>query len=180
MKSLKDHLKESRENPENIAPLLRGHRERFEEKLDKSKPSSVFSRQNPNWLFAAAASLLILISLFTWQWSQENTDPTLELSEASPVHAEMESYFRQKIDQKNTLFENNRDSVLIHYGFRLQELKTKYQRLETVHASHPGDQRVVQAMIDNYKAQLKILESLQRYIEMKKQIKSQNNEYNSI
>lgn len=180
MKNLNEHLKAVRKDPEKFVPTLRGHRERFEEKLDEDKNSSWFRMQSPAWLIAAAASLLVLISLFTLQWSQENSEATLELSEVSPVHAEMENYFQKQIDQKSTLMENTRDSILTRYNFRLLDLRKKYDQLESFHHRHPGNQKVVQAMIDNYKAQLSILESLQRYIEIKKQYNSKHNEINSI
>ena len=169
MKELKEILNNSQANGAEHTPPLTGHRKRFEDKLRKKEHQPFFNRNNPFWLYAAAASLLLLMGTFVWQWNNEELPESIVLSEVSAVHAEMESFFKDQIKQSRTEVEMSADSLVQKYLLDLKKLDYEHKKLESIHSKSPGNEKIVSALIRNYKTRLQILESLKRYIERNKQ-----------
>ncbi len=51
-----------------------------------------------------------------------------------------------------------------------------YDKLEQALAANPGNQQVVDAMVDNYRNRLRIVELIQKYMEISNNLKNKQHE----
>jgi len=180
MEELKDKLNQKPSEWPNSQPLP-GHRERFENKLLINRSNRFFGPGNPFWMYAAAAVLLVLIGTFAWTWNRENIeDQTTEQAGNSQKFAAMEHYFNAKIKDDGDL-RSSEDSLVQFYLLDLKKLELQQEQLEAKLELNYGNEKIINAIIENYKMRLSIMERLRRYIKIKNQRnEKQAQEFESI
>lgn len=172
MDKLKDHINRSSIPEANTPP---GHRERFENKLLSKEKKPFFNQGNPFWMYAAAVLLVLLIGTFAWNWQQEQPpQTTMGLADVSFEFAEMERYFQHQIEEHQDIKQSN-DSLVNFYMADLRRLENEHEFLETQLSKSFGNERVINALINNYKTRLTIMEKLRRYIKIKESRKNEQN-----
>lgn len=153
----------------------KGHEERFMERLQQEQPAPANRRSAKvvpmgTWWAAAAVAAILLIGFALGRWSgNENGDSAPQVAEAadldevSPEKAEVEYYFIMAIAEKKKKLEKYgglaRDDIQQSLKM-LEELDAEYEQLRKELAKNFGDTRIINAMIRNYQARLKILTRL--------------------
>jgi len=106
----------------------------------------------------AAAVLLILgLGIVIGRFAGQPSKTELALSDISKEYAELEYFYTQKINQKVNLLKNRQldEKALSDIKELEQEFETLKQELNT---SDSQDEQIIQAMIENYRTKIDLLE----------------------
>ena len=141
--------------------------DRFEAKLGIRMPEQkkTFSLK---WYYAAAAVVLAFgLGTVWYQIRLENYKADqLGLSDVSYELASMEHYFTDEIARRMAQVDMNSPEVE-RYLNDLEKLEKEYDMLVGVLNEQFSNERVIAAMIQNYKLRLQILENLQHHLQLK-------------
>jgi hypothetical protein len=163
------------------------------DKIMVQKPLSV---SKPLWIrlsrYAAVAAITLLISFITGNYfsSPENNEslPVANNSETkameynNPELEEAEAYYSSMVNSKIKeigILTVNNPEVKMELDYDLQELEQIYMELKEDLADNAGNEDVIEAMIQNYRTRLDILEGLLKSLKNEKQ-KLENHENNSV
>ena len=142
----------------------RGHQLRFEERLDKELHKK---KKNWTWL-AAAASIILLISIGFFQWNGNETHKPIAIQNEEDNNQfplkEAENFYENSFETQFAViadaYKGHESKQMIEESMLLiKELQLEYKQLEKDFKT-TGDQRVATAMILNYKSRISILEEL--------------------
>lgn len=106
----------------------------------------------------AAAVLLILgLGIVIGRFEGEPSETELALSDISSEYAELENFYTEKINQKVSLLKNQQ------LGERalsdIKELEQEFEVLkQELNATDAQDEQIIQAMIENYRTKIDLLE----------------------
>ena len=173
MKDLEKMIRENKEFLTDHEPPT-GHFERFEKKLAVQNRRKKKIRLTYRISRVAAVGLLVIMSSL-WVYNEFLTKDVkyMNLGDLNKEYGEVEFFFTSQIESK---YEELKD---INFGgdedFKknmLEEISTMdsvYTRLSREMAENPGDERIVEAMIQHYQTKLnvitEILERLKEYKE---------------
>jgi hypothetical protein len=156
-----------------------GHQMRFRAKLLNEHGSPKRRSVLPMWVIGlAAASIILLISssvIYNIGSANDAATSTRGLSEVSPQMNQVESYFVNQIKERTKnldLADPEIKSLVIRYS----KLEVEYQKLTSVLNRDFENDKVIDAMIDNYKMRLKILEGIKIKMELNQKTKTRNND----
>lgn len=170
-KSIDNRFKELQNQFDINEPQI-GHFERFSTRLSQNKESK-FNFWKP---LAIAASLLLLIS-FGWPYVFTNS---LDLKDVSPKMAETQSYFVSVISQElkkiNGLETANNKKVIKDALAQINILENDYKKLSIQLKESDENNRIINAMIDNYQKRIAILKSVLKRINNIKETKKISHE----
>ncbi len=157
------------------------HLKKFESRLDELHPKVYKLR---DFLKYAALFLLpIGIAVAIFMLENSNQDQLAEAEEkveqTLPL-AEAEMYFKQTISKKqeslvNQYSDSESKEVVAEYQDLITELEQQYMQLEKDLAIS-GDERIVIAMIKNYKTRIELLEELILQLNYINHLKNQKHE----
>ncbi len=157
------------ENKPNGEPLP-GHEERFEMRLLKNveqKKSKVFQM----WTYSALAAAAIIAVVFTVVLKsdekispQENMAVT-KLSDVSYEMSQIEKFYTEKLAARTVNYASP-DIQVKRFQEETSRLEGEYKVLERILSKNPSNEKIINAMIGNYRFKLQILESLQKYTEI--------------
>lgn len=162
MSKLNQFIKDNKEHISSF-DLPQGHLSRFQKKLDKQKPVDKIYWYS----MAAAVALLLSLSIFIrYQQKQTkeiaDTKRLISLSDVSPQYKEVEEFYRQDLYRKINEFQqlnckiNQEQKEMIHN--ELQQLDIVYQSLQEDLKQNRQDERIINAMINNYQYKIEFLE----------------------
>lgn len=177
MKDNLENIFKKRENQFDIKEPDFGHFERFEAKLNQSKPKKRGKLLKLIITLSAAASILLLVGV--WLGSSFS-NKGMELANVSTEMKETQSYFINTINKELELIENERNedtNIIINDGLnQLKKLEDQYHKLTLELKESDENKRIIYAMISNFQQRIDVLQSLLTQIENVKKIKTQNNE----
>jgi glutaredoxin-related protein len=157
---------------------LPGHEERFEMALLKLKENKQVKRM-PRWPWialaaASVAAIIVAIVVKEVKVTNEYADK-VKLSDVSGEMAAVEEYYhdRLQMDYSNM---NSSDANVKRFLADIKRMEDEYKMLEETLAKNFRNEKVTQAMVNNYKIRLRLMEQMQKYIEIQNQINTQNNE----
>ncbi|GAA4277768.1 hypothetical protein [Aquimarina mytili] len=178
---IRELLKQDKQLPSER--INEGHQERFMDRLDKELPIKATKSVNYSWLKIAASIVVILsVSLMTFNQFQNKVPDTTDivdnteiknatvllnkqsspLAEISPKYEEMENnvltLIKVKLSQI-TIDDTNRELVE-SFMVRLKNLDIEYQSLNKELMEVGPNQQSVEAMIENLKLRLSLLNRL--------------------
>ena len=165
MSELEDFIKKNKEQFELQEPTD-GHLERFIRKLDKeeeSKKTSVVTF----WRVAAAIIILVAVSVSVLLPRFNTTDDvqyaSMTLGDVSEDLAEVELYYESKLEKEyealNELSQS--DPEVKAYMDELEKLNEVYKELESQLYSSASHEKLVLAMIENFRLRLSLIEKLE-------------------
>lgn len=144
----------------------------IEEALDDSQKFS--QRKFPVWNITrwAAAILLVAVAGYTVYFSTIGTadESGISLHEVSPEMAETEYYYSSQVNQKLELIKTSGVQIDPLVFEDIQTLDSAYQDLMHDLRDGADNEEVVEAMIENYRLKLAILERILKEIDKKKSI----------
>jgi len=168
-----------------------GHFERFQAKLNAEGKRKKFNF-NMVWKVAAAAVFVLLATNQAYIYFSadkngilvENSSAPITLASVSAEYGEVEFYYTSAINQGL-----NQWNKLAADGFisateqevmntEMADFEERYKSLQNDLAANPNDERVINAMIEYYKAKAEIIEMIVNKLEEVKQQKTKNHENN--
>lgn len=127
---------------------------------------------------AAAAAVLVAVSCYIGFQAGAQSEVEKALSDFSPEHAEMERYFNEQINAKMAQLVSYQKDETVRTD--LKELDAIYVELKAELKEAPvhGEQKVIEAMINNYQTKLDILEHVLEKVNTteKTNLKTEENE----
>jgi len=153
-----------------------GHFERFQEKIKAESEVRSF-RWNTVLKIAAAVVFVFLAVNQARIWLAPKEAGQVTLGSVSPEYAEVEYYYTSSIQTGlHTLNSLANDGVISKAENEMmqQEFQTfgsRYQSLQNELKAHPGDERVINAMIEYYQDKLNIITMILNKLQ---EVKQQN------
>jgi hypothetical protein len=163
MGKFEKYMEENRESFDNY-DLPEGHENRFLSKLSKKKSSIGLKI----W-YGAAASLIFLTMLsyfakdFIFERNFINSNSKIvSLSDISSKYREVEEYYQAGIDEKIIEFKHldcvvDQEQILL-IDKELAQFDKNYQNLQIELKNNMNDERIINAMINNYQTKIRFLE----------------------
>ena len=195
--TLKDFIDDNRDDLDGNTPP-EGHLERMKARLGENtsassnEPKVISFEVRKLWYAAAAAAAIAVIVVSVWM---TNSDPSPQVAEhptpietpttfaslgdVSPEMAEVEDYFIQSVSTRVQLVDNYdqpSESFVQSCLGRLAALEIDYSELKKDLSANSNDQRVINAMIQNYRIRLQVLDQLLQQLELNQHRKQEKNE----
>ncbi len=160
---------------------MKGHEDRFLEKLSAAQGVVSIKRTKRNWWrpLSIAASVVLLIGLgigfLTEPISVEN-----KVAKISPEASQTHFYFANLIEEQVRELEKQ-DSpetrkIIEDTMAQLQKLEQDYKRLEEDLLNGGDSKLILSAMITNFQTRIDLLEEVMNQVDIIKNIKSHNDE----
>ncbi len=185
------------EDPGTQDKLNAGHRERFEQKLDRSLPKK--KESNTFFFMKIAAVFIVALGIGLFYFSTRNVggkdtqivdtpeqeeidelynESQFQLSDISPEFKEIESYYLAGINMELAKLEVNNDNKALIDAFMLQmeELDKEYQRLNAELQEIGPNEQTIEAMIANLQLRMDLLRKLKSKLNEIKQSKNKSYE----
>lgn len=185
------------EEPGTQDKLSAGHRERFEQKLDRSLPKG--KKSNRFFFLKIAAVFIIALGIGLFYFGNRNEGGTetqivdtppeesideiynesqFQLSDFSPEFKKIESYYLAGINMELAKLEVNNDNKALIDAFMLQmeELDKEYQRLNAELQETGPNEQTIEAMIANLQLRMDLLRKLKSKLNEIKQSKNKSYE----
>ena len=148
---LKEYIKEHREELDSEFPS-EGIWDKIERRLDQDEKPKVFSIQR--FIPYAVAAIILVGAIFLWP----SNDPKIVIEDFTSDFSEVENYYLVQVNDKlNDLEKYEIDPDLME---EVSDLKKEFDelKLEMGVGADPGV--VIEAMIENYRLRLELLEDL--------------------
>jgi len=166
MSELEDYINKNKEKFSAEEPTD-GHLDRFIRKLDKEEDSKRSSGVT-FWRIAAAAIIMVTISVSVllprFNGPEDVQYASMSLSDVSDDLAEVEMYYQSKLEREyaelNSL--SKTDPEVKSYLDELENLNELYQELEEELYTSGSHEKVVIAMIENFRLRLELIEKLEQ------------------
>jgi alpha/beta superfamily hydrolase len=156
---------------DNLEKFILENRESFDDAVPGLKVWANVDRhlnQRPNqrivWMkrlrVAAAVAFLLVAGGVIGAHLANVHNEAKSLADISPEHAEMERYFKSQVNDKMAQLASYRQDTFVKPD--LQELDTLYEQLKTELQNAPegAEEKIIQAMINNYQTKIDILEQV--------------------
>ena len=159
------------------APEL-GHQLRFLDKLNNGVAKTNKRRTVWKPLLAIAASLVLMISFFTY--TMQNSSDLHELANVSPEMATTQDFFTNTIatelEKLDEVKSPETQKLVDDAIFQISILDAQYLELKKDLSESGNDKRVIFAMITNFQNRIDVLQSVIQQIENVNQLKNNQNE----
>ncbi len=162
MKNIEDIIKDHKDFFNEAEPR-EGHFDRFTRKLEMRFRQTAPRRSIvPYLLKAAVVTLLVtLSSLWTWEHFIRPDRNRMALGDVSPQYREVENYYVHQVN----LMENELGSIDIMSNSEqkstlmkeIQGMDSVYVQLQKELKANPGDERIINAMIEHYQTKLEVM-----------------------
>ncbi|MEW7292634.1 hypothetical protein [Aquimarina sp. 2304DJ70-9] len=192
---IRELLKQDKKLPSER--IKEGHQQRFMDRLEEELPVKTTKKINYSWLKIAASVVVILsVSMMTFNQFQGDTSNTTDvvdntevknsmvvldkqsspLAEISPEYEEVENTILTSIKfqlSQITVDDTNRELVE-SFMARLKNLDSEYQRLNKELMEVGPNQQSIEAMIENLKLRLSLLNRLNDKLKELEKIANEN------
>lgn len=166
MSELEKYVKGAKDSWDDTE-LPQGHLNRFELRLNRRETQN---RGNGAtfWRVAAAIILLVAVGLSllipNWNSTQDVQYGSLSLSDVSGELAQVEQYYSSKLEKEYVSLgaSAREDTLLAGHFVALADLNKVYTELEHELYSSASHQKVVDAMIENFRLRLELLSEIER------------------
>ena len=179
MAKLEDFFEEHRDEIDRNAPP-EGHFERFEAKLDKAAGTGC-TPLRMLWRVAAVIAITAGIGYFyfTGEGTAAQASQGLALRNISPEFAEVELFYVTQIELTQKQMEpaaGDNAIVVADIKKQLEQLEEEYNQLKLELEENYGDERVINAMIQNYRLRLQVIEKYLIQLKSNSQNKTKSDE----
>ncbi|MBL0314292.1 MAG: hypothetical protein IPP69_00450 [Flavobacteriales bacterium] len=176
--AIENRIRKAFENANEDQELIPGHEERFEMKLLRMRAAKA-ERRIPRWPWIALAAAVVagFIVAITISEVKKTNDyaERVRLSDVSMEMAAAEQFYHERLKMDVSQL-NTTDDNIKRFLDDLKKLETEYAMLEEQLAKNFSNQRVADAMVNNYRFRLKLMEQLQKYIEIQNKFNIQSHE----
>jgi len=162
MKTIDDIIRNNRDFFDEGEPS-KGHFERFNKKLEmRFRLVKTVRSIVPYLLKAAVVTLLItLSSLWTWEHFIRSDRSRMALGDVSPQYREVENYYLHQVNLMESEIgdveiSNNQEQKIILMN-EIESMDSVYVQLQKELKANPGDERIINAMIEHYQTKLEVM-----------------------
>jgi len=162
MKNIEDIIRNDKDFFDGAEPS-EGHLERFNRKLGIFSSSKAVKRSIvPYLLKAAVVTLLVtLSSLWTWDHFIRSDRSRMALGDVSPQYREVENYYLHQVNLMESEIgdveiSNNPEQKIILMN-EIESMDSVYVQLQKELKANPGDERIINAMIEHYQTKLEVM-----------------------
>ncbi len=186
---MKDNLRNRfKEENFDLEPF-EGHEHRFETKLMFAQKSSKQKTKKSSWfyLLAAACFLGVIVAVALYHTRKEikivknikdeKREDQFRLADISLEAAYKEKYFKKEIKKRENF--NTSDPIIKPLIRQLNQLEKDHEMLENKLRNNINNEHLIDALLNNYKIRLEVLEKLQKIIHFKNKTKDISHEKNS-
>lgn len=185
---MKDKLKQRFENHDLDLTPPKGHRKRFEQRLEEEEnlnPKGVqFHISYKLMQRVAVAALIIIAATFTWVVNDSKVktpvNEGMSLAAISDKYQDVETFYQREVSNRLNLIDNSENdmekSIYREAISKLTKLENSYKILEKDLASNPDNLRIINSMIQNYQLRIKVLETLYKKLEINQTLKINEDE----
>jgi len=155
-----------------------GHEQRFEKRLLRHSEHALTTGIPAwAWMSAAAATIAALIIVLVVSEIRKTNEEyaRMRLSDLNYEMARTEAFYEQRLRERTPVVSSPDQNITRLYS-ELRMLEDVYTKLEQALATNPGNQQVVDAMVDNYRNRLRIVELIQKYVEISNNLKNKQHE----
>jgi hypothetical protein len=179
MKSLEKYIRSNIDSFDEKEPI-EGHFDRFRQKMENRKPNR---KVNLFMVAAAAAVAGIILTgtlglLFNSSSLRNYNTRELTLSVISPELKEVEDYYQSQINtrynQINALNKNSSPELKSEVIKAISDMDLGYYLLKKDLTQNPKQERVVNAMIQQYQVRVDMLDQILRTLEKVNNIRNQH------
>ncbi len=169
----------------DIAEPSEGHRERFQEKLNRSKGVVTLNPNKRNWWkpLSIAASIALLVSFGIGYFGNESSIEE-QVAEISPEASQTHFYFANLIEEQVRELEEQSSpetrKIIDDALMQLEKLEENYKQLESDLLEGGDSKLILSAMITNFQTRIALLEEVMSQINTIKNVKSYNDENYTI
>jgi hypothetical protein len=162
MKKLENYFEENKELFDD-QELPFGHEQRFLNKLNKRKNLGlkVWYGIAAGFIFLAMFSFFAKDYIFKRNFVEESAN-IMSLSDISTKYQEVEEYYQTGVDEKIAEFKQLKCNVdneqLLQINNELIEFDHNYYKLQKELQKNTNDERIINAMINNYETKMRFLE----------------------
>ncbi len=141
-----------------------GHMERFNRKLEMRLHRHVTVKRSivPYLLRAAVVTLLVtLSSLWTWDHFIRSDRNRMALGDVSPQYREVENYYVHQVNlvenqiTSSDILTNPEQKTM--FEKEMKSMDSVYVQLQKELKANPGDERIINAMIEHYQTKLEVM-----------------------
>ena len=188
---MKDKLKEfasSHKDDFDSVPEL-GHFDRFKElqKEQETQKTETIVQKETKWVLMKVAAMLILVLGVGWlffnlgkmQVNDELVVASLEVGAINDELSEAEVFFANKVDKKRKevlAYSGGRSSATSKIMLELEKLELQYSDLKNELLVNEESPQIVNAMIENYRLRLSLLERLLKQLKKSNTLKQKYHE----
>ncbi len=162
MDKLKRYIQTHLEDFEVDAPA--GHRKQFRKKLSHHRTGTLFARTKPFMKIAAIAVLVIISGMWILEHSGVIRGTQRFSDQQITEYKEAENYYLMQVNQKYTQLKHMQfigDSLQKNILFKeLSGMDSVYYDLQKDLKMNPGDDRILQAMVEYYQTKLDALNTI--------------------
>ena len=183
MDQLEQFIKNNREEFDCETPSMAVWH-RLQQELDPEEPGKPKAAIRPHrrvlqhWMSIAAMALFLVAAgaYFGATYFGSGPTPIESMAEIAPEYGEMEQYYRQTVAEKRAKLVNYEPDAVVLYD--LEQLDAVYEDLkqQIQHTPESAREQVVEAMIENYRARIGILEQVLKRLETTQNTKATQDE----
>ena len=182
MDKLKRYIQTHPEDFDVDAPA--GHTQRFLKKLNRPRRGSLFMRTRPLLKLAGILLLFILSGLWILEHTNLIPGPVRAKDPQIAEYKEAENYYARQVNQKYNKLEH-----MQFVGDSLQKkiILKEFHNMDSVYTDlrkelkmNPGDERILQAMIEYYQTKLNALNTIINQLSQLQNSKHKNHEKTNL
>jgi len=157
-----------------------GHVNRFETKLMLRSDRKIRASYSRRFIFisvAAASICLIIISVAIVKMNSMGQDEiTTETIEewVSPDEVKHAQKFYEKRRDISIVHSSSNDATIQKFMAKLNYLESQYEVLQKAYQMNQDNQKIIDAMVDNYRFRLQIVEMMQKYVQINNRSNNEN------
>ena len=138
---------------------LKGHLQRFTQKLDSSSDASWRLTLNRYLLVAASVVVIITIGFIALLTTDNFSSGDYLLNNITPELYEAETYYLNEIDQRMEVLslQNDVDETILT---DLEEFDESFKTIKKDLDENPGDERLISAILNTYQMKLDLLNDI--------------------
>ncbi len=177
MDNLERFILENRESFDNEVPGLRVWAGIDKHLEHRPSPRIVWMKR---LRIAASVALLLMAGGAAGAYlAGPSSSKVKSLADISPEHAEMERYFNTQIQDKMALLASYEQNAYVKEDIRELEALYEQMKLELSNAPEGAQEKIIQAMINNYQTKIDILERVLEKVQttIPSNSKTADNEY---
>ena len=164
------------------------HFEKFDQKLGNRLHSK--KKRQPSFFLKVAAIFALGLMSTLWLYEKfiqapvNNSFAQMSLSDISPEYAEVEFYYTNSI---NSSLEDLSPYLEEHHELKQELLDKEFEQLDSLYldlqkelTENPGNEQIIDAMIQHYQTKMEIIATVLKQLKKVKTHKAQNNERTEI
>jgi multidrug efflux pump subunit AcrB len=150
----------------NDSPIHEGHESRFEQRLQGSLERRNTWRKDIRWWAALVVIALAVTAFFGVQKIKQEVAITDD-EEALPMEVQRVADFYSNNASKLTSYGLEDENVKELKG-QLAYLNQEFERLSKLYQEQQNNENIIRGMIDNFEVRLRIIQQLNKYLEIQK------------